>query len=70
MNLQIHNFKDLFVCMFCWLVGCLVGWSFGRPFGWLVGCLVCHLGGWFVFWFVDWLVHQLVGWFVGQWFVC
>jgi len=66
MDLQIHNFKDLFVCMFGWLVRWLFGWMVGRTAiwfsGWLVGCLV----GWFVVWFIVWLVGQLVDWFVGQ----
>ena len=48
MNLQIHNLKDLFVCIVCWLVVRSVGQSFGWPFGWLVVCLVYHLVGWFV----------------------
>lgn len=37
-----------FVCLFCWLVG------------WLVGCLVDWLVGSFVGWLIDWLVGWLV----------
>ena len=43
-----------FVCLFGWLVGCLVVWLFGclvgSLVGWLVSCvlLLCYFVSWFV----------------------
>jgi hypothetical protein len=69
MNLQIHNFKNLFVCMFGWLVFWLGGQSVVHLAGWLVSYLVGHMFGWFIVWFVvgwldSWLAGLLVSWFV------
>ena len=59
------------VCLFVWLVGCLVGWLFGLLvclFGWLVGWFFGWLAVRFAclfVWLVGWLVGFLVGWLFG-----